>query len=549
MVKSLIKNSGKLLKSKHHSILSAALIIATSYAASAILGLVKNRLLAGRFFGGLEHNLDVYFAALVIPDSLFQLLVISSISSAFIPVYQDYLKKSSASANRMANAALVTLGLVLVAVVIFITPFTYFLSKFSTHFDVSQIYLMSELMRIMLLAQLLLGISAFFTGLLQAHHHFLIPALAPIFYNLGIIGFVFFLSPVLGIRSAAWGMVLGALAHLLIQIPFSKVFEFAPRLVSSFKHAGVKSIIRLMPARSAALGLFQFERYIAVNLASNLAAGSLTVFSFARQLYLLPVSLFGVALGQASFPSLSYDISHNSSDKFKKTLSQSLSQIIFFALPASMLLLVLRIPLVRIVFGASQFPWQATLLTGRSLAILSLSIAPQAAAHLLTRAFYAQKDTKTPFYANLFSLIIFIFLAIYFTKARPLGIVGLSIALSVSNFINFILLYLPLRQRWGSFNLSAKFIKLSLLSFLTGLFLWVPMRVLDQFVFDTAYTFPLILLTVIASAIGSLVYLILSYFWRIEELSAVLRLVGKLGSWRQIISSTEGVSATASSQE
>ena len=542
MVKKIFRQSKNLLNRQNSSILSAAAIIATSYLASAILGLVRNRLLASHFFGGLEADLDVYFAAFVIPDTIFQLLVVGALSAAFIPVYQDYIIKSKKKANRMANAALTSLGLILSLVITLIIIFAHPLASLISHYPPSQLQLMGNLIRLMSVAQLFFAVSAFLTGVLQARKRFLIPAIAPLFYNLGTIFGIITLSSSLGIYSAAIGVVFGAFLHMLVQLPFTKNLGFSPRFYYRPQHSGVKKLFRLMPPRTAALGLSQIERWVAVNLTSLLAAGSLSIFSFARQLYTLPISLFGVSLGQASFPVLSSSV--HSSDKkkhFVKILSQSVLQIFYFALPASVFILILRIPLVRLAFGARNFPWQATLLTGKALAFLALSIAPQAVNQLFTRTFHALKDTRTPLRVSFVTIIFFILSAYITSKTLNLGVVGITLSLSLSNLLNFFIMYFLLRRRLPSFSLLRPIFQMLLVTLFMTISLWLPFRFFDQFVFDTTRTLPLVLLTTVVSSMGLAVYLFFSFLFKIPQLYQFLNLISRLGNWRRVLTQTDEV--------
>jgi putative peptidoglycan lipid II flippase len=550
MVKKILRQSKNLLSRQNNTILSAAAIIALSYLVSAFLGLIRNRLLVSRFFGGLEADLDVYFAAFIIPDTLFQLLIMGALSASFIPVYQDYLqKKSLKKANRMANSTLTSLGLVQLVFTVLLMVFSRPIAGLITHYPEPQLNLMANLIRIMSLAQLLFTISAFLTSVLQSHKRFLIPALAPIFYNLGTIVGILFLSSSLGIYSAAVGIVFGALLHLLVQLPWAKSLGFSPKAILSFKNPGTKTIFRLMPPRTAALSLSQIERWVAVNLTSLLSAGSLAIFSFARQLYVLPITLFGVSLSQASFPVLSANAGLKDRSKFIDILSQTTLQIFFFALPASVLILVLRIPLVRLVFGASSFPWQATLLTAKALAVLALSIAPQAANHLLTRAFHAKKNTRTPLIISFITICFFCVTAYISTRQLNLGVLGITSSLSLSNLLNFVILLFLINKKIGSLKITIPIIKMTFVSFLTALSLWFPMRLLDQFVFDTTRTAPLILLTLIVSSTGFSVYLFFSWLLKVDQLKSVLSLTSKIGNWRRLLTQTDEVIETSVSDQ
>ncbi len=549
MVKKIIKNSKHIFSLQHNSILSGAFVIGLSYLLSAILGLIRNRLLASHFFGGLESHLDVYFAAFVVPDSVFQLIVVGALSAAFIPVLSSYLKKGQKEANNFSNATLNSLLFTVTVLLIIIFIFAVPVSRFIANFTPRQTLLMARLMRIMLVSQIFFTISSFFTGIIQTHRRFLIPAIAPLFYNVGIIAGILILAPKYGIYGPAIGVLVGSFMHMIIQFPlgFSLGYKYKPFL--NFKHHGVKKIGRLMLPRSASLAVTQFERWVSVNIVSLLSAGSLAIFNFARQLYTMPITLFGVSLGQASFPTLSDQSSKKDYKSFRSTLNQSLLQIFFFSLPASALLLTLRIPIVRLAFGAKAFPWQATLTTGRALAFFALSIAPQATTHILVRAFYALQNTKTPLIISTITLIIAS--ALGYSLAIPLniGVPGLALAITVANLVSAFLLFHLLQKEIGSLHIYKPLGKMIIVSFATAVFLWAPMRLLDQLVFDTTRTLPLLALTFTASVFGMAVYLGLSYLLRIEQLQSFVKLIKRLDSWRNVLSQTEEIIESPNSQD
>ncbi len=544
MVNRIISKSQEFLNRKSSSILSAAAIIGVSYLGSALLGLIRNHLLAARFFGGMEADLDVYFAAFVIPDTIFQLLVVGAVSAAFIPIYQEYCDRSKEEANKLANAALTSIGFFLLIFSVVIIIFARPLAGLLAHFPPEKLDLMANLIRLMSVAQILFAVSAFLTGVLQSQRRFLIPALAPLLYNIGTISGIFFLSSRYGIYSAAIGVVFGAFLHMIIQLPTAKTLGYWPKIVWNPRHPGVLAMLKLMPPRTLALGLDQIERWVAVNLASLLAAGSLSIFNFARQLYVLPISLFGVSLSQASFPTLAQEALSDDKTKFKATLSKSILQIFFFALPASVLVLVLRIPLVRLAFGAKNFPWEATLLTGKALAFLSFAIAPQAVTNSLTRALHALKDTKTPLIIGFITMVVFVGLASLLGLFREKDVAVITLAMSIGNLTDFFLSYLAVRRKVGPLGISVRIIKMLFVSLFTGLSLWAPMRLLDQLVFDTTRTVPLITLTLVVSTVGFSVYLFFCWLFDIEELKDVTDIVKKIGNWRKILASSDEVLET-----
>lgn len=544
MVQKLLSRSQELLNRKSSSILSAATIIAASFLLSAFLGLVRNRLLAARFFGGLEGDLDVYFAAFIIPDTIFQLLVVGAVSAAFIPIYQSYLKKSIKKANFMANVSLTLVSTIFLIFSLLVAIFARPLSGLLSHYTGAQLDLMVNLIRLMSIAQVFFTVSSFLTGVLQAQKRFLIPAIAPLFYNLGTILGILILTPYIGIYSAAVGVIFGAFLHLIIQFPSALHAGFAPKIRFRFKHKGVRRMLRLMPPRTISLALIQVERIVSLNLASALSAGSFTIFNFARQVYVLPISLFGVSLGQASFPTLSEEALNKDQTKFADTLGKTIMQIFFFCLFATVLMLILRIPIVRIVFGAHNFPWDATLLTGKALAIFSLSIAPQAAVQLLNRAFYAKKNTRTPLIINIATLALFVTTSYLFTNTFSWGVIGMSVAMSLCNTINFVVLYAVIRSKIPSMGITKEILKMFFVSALTAFSLWIPMRLLDQFVFDTTRTVPLLVLTAIVSIIGLVVYLGISSLLKVKQFDEVKKIIGKLGNWRKVLGETDEVIET-----
>lgn len=544
MVSTFIKNGGNLILRKQSSILSAATVIMIAYGLSSLLGLVRNRLLAQLFFVNHKSLLDAYFAAFVLPDTIFQLLILGALSAAFIPVFTEALRRDKKEAWHIVNSAasgILFLFLVLSAgLFIFAVPASKILTP---SFNPELTLITAQLIRVMLAAQFFFALSSFMTGILQSHHLFILSALAPLFYNLGIIIGTIFLSPFIGIFGPAVGVVLGSFLHFLIQLPAVIKVGFRPRLSTDWKNPYVKKMLRLMPARAFTLGLGQLERVIAVAVSSGLAAGTITLFNFARQLYVLPITILGATISQASFPSLAH-AREEGKEKFGETIAATMLQLLFFVLPAAALLLVLRIPAVRLAFGSKEFPWEATLLTGKAVAIFSLSVPAQALNQLLTRSFYAAQNTKIPLISAVISTLPVIFLAPFFSIRLSLGILGIVTAIVISDFINVIILIVVLNLLIvpGLIKRMAKpAVKIAIASIATGLCLWVPLRLLDQFVFDTTKTLALIGLSASVSVIGLVVYLILAKLLKIEQLSAVLEITQKIGNWKRVLSESEEV--------
>ena len=546
MVKGFFKNGKLILLRRQSNILSAAFVIMVTVFASRILGLVRDRLLAGTFFGGQEWQLDTYFAAFRIPDMIFQLLVIGALSAAFIPVFSEYLTKNEKEAYRISSSVInfvLLFFLVLAGLVFFLAG--RLCRLIAPSFSPEQISLMIDLTRIMLLAQLFFCFSNFLTGVIQSHQRFLVPALSPLAYNIGIIFGIIFLAPFWGIYGPTLGVVLGAIFHLLMQLPVAIKLGFVYQLSAwDLTHSGVREIARLMLPRTLALAGNQIEATVAVFLATSLAAGSLSIFYFAQHLMNVPVGLFGATIGQAALPSLARETALKEAESFKKTFTASLFQILFLVLPASAILLILRVPVVRLAFGAKNFPWQATILTGRVLALFSLAIICQSLTQILVRGFYALHDTRTPLFIGSVAVFINVALSVYLTFSLGFEVVGLAAATSLASLFHGFFLFLFLDRKIKGFpkkTMITRLTKMLVATFFTLVFLWVPMRFLDRFILDTTRTVNLIILTIIATLMGLLVYVAFAYFLKIEELGEFLSLLKRLGKWRQVLQESEEV--------
>jgi putative peptidoglycan lipid II flippase len=230
--------------------------------------------------------------------------------------------------------------------------------------------------------------------------------------------------------------------------------------------------------------------------------------------------------------------------EFKQTFASTMRHIMFLAMPASMLLLILRIPLVRIAYGSSEFPWSATLLTGKAVAILSLALFAQGGIHLLVRAFYALHNTLLPFIVALIAVCVNISLSYLGVFVYSTGVLGLATALAASTFVHFVLLLILIsRYIPGLFfkELFLPIFRIVLASGIMAVFLWIPMRLLDQFVFDTTRTIPLILLTLTASVIGGGMYLLLARSLKISEYLAYVKLIKKMGRLHTLLGPSEEI--------
>lgn len=440
-----------LLSHASKTITSAAIVVGGMSLVSRALGLLRDRVLAGEF--GADAVLDTYYAAFRLPDFIFNLLVVGALSAGFIPVFSGRYDADN-TPGRRSSWRLVSnvLNVVSLSVVVFSAavwvwsePITRLMTP---GFSPSQVEQTVGLSRIMLWSPLLLGMSAVVGGVLQSRKQFFIFSLAPILYNVGIICGALFFVPHWGVSGLAWGVVLGAALHLLIQLPAIAAAGFRYRPVVDFRDGELKTMLRLMGPRTLSLAVNQMNLVVVTLLASWLSAGSLAIYTFANNLQSFPLGIFGIPFAIAAFPTLSALASHR--ERFLAALSQTLRHILFLVIPASVLLILLRAQVVRALLGSGRFDWNDTVDTIQALAIFSSSLFAQALIPLLIRAFYAQRDSVTPLLTAIGSVLLNVALA--FALLRPLGITGLALSWSVANVLQLAVLWLLLRLRMGSLN-------------------------------------------------------------------------------------------------
>ncbi len=506
---------------KQNTIFSASIVLAVTFGLSALLGFLRSRFLYAQFYSCCAVELDAYNAAFRIPDLIFKLLVSGALSASFIPVFSSYLHKDEAKAYSIASTVINLLLIAFVSISLFVLIFAHPLSAMvAPGFSLEQISLMANLTRILLVAQIFFLISNFLTGMLQVHQVFIIPSLSPIVYNISIIASILLLAPSFGIYGVVIGAVVGAMFHLVIQIPLAKSLGFRYSLQINPSLDGVKEIVRLMIPRTISIGLGEIENTVSLFFASTLAAGSLSLLNLAVQLMSLPSRIFGTTIGQASLPILSKNIARNELDLFRNTVRKVLAQSLFIAIPITTLILIHRVALIRIAFGAKEFPWSATLLTAKTLAYLTPAIISQAVIQILVRSFYALHNTKTPLQVSFFSLLVNVVSSFFFITYTDLGIVGLAISISLGNVVQCIglfYMFITIVDGQGWRQAYFNYLKIALASLGMGIVSWVSLQVLDLFILDTSKTMSLIFLTSISVLVGVSSFLALSRFLNVDE--------------------------------
>jgi putative peptidoglycan lipid II flippase len=521
----------KLFTSTQNTVLSAAVILALAYGVSAVLGLIRSRLMA-TFFGD-SVELAVFYIADRIPALVYSILAVGALTTVFIPVFAQELEKGKDKAFRTASNAITLCMLAFLALavgIVLLAP--QIISVISAgRLTGAEVALGAQLMQIMLVGQMLLVLSGFFGCILQSFRYFLVPALAPVLYNLGLIFGVVFLVGSYGIYAPAIGGILGALLHFAIQALFIRNTGYTYKFQCNFTDAASVKMLRLLPPRMLSLTASQISITINNALAILVSTGSVIYIKFADQLQSFPVNFIGASIALAALPSLSMETGKNDVESFNRTFFTSFFQMMFLAVPASVIFIILRVPVTRLVYGASAFPWDATLQTALILGIFSMSIFSQSAVLLLNRAFYAFKDTVTPLVISLVSICVTTGMSFTAVKFLGLGVWAIAAAITLGSFIDFLLLLAFIQTRIGRLttaNFFAPFAKIALAAIAMGLSVYAPLKLLDIKVFDTTKTPELIALTAVVIACGMVSYLFFTKVFRVKEIDLFYRLLVKL---------------------
>lgn len=425
---------------------AGALVIAAGFVLSKLVGLVRTALLLARFGAG--DTTDAFLAAFKLPDVFFNVLVLGALSAAFVPVFLEQWRRGAGAAEawRTASAVLTillaTLG-ILALVAAIAAP--WLMPLLAPGFEGAKLATTVQLTRIMLLATVFFTASNVLSGILTAFRQFGPYALAPVLYNIGIIVGLVAFEPVVGTSGLAWGVVLGAALHLLVQVPAARRVGFRWRLTWALGATGVRRILKLMGPRALGLAVSQVEHVATLAIASTLAVGSVTVLASATDLQSVAINVFGISLAVSIFPLFSQAFAERDTETFAAVFSKSVRRLLVLLVPVAVLLLLLRAQLVRVLFGFGQFDWEDTILIAQALGIFALALPAQGLTPVFTRAFYALQDTRTPVRIAAVGVALNIGLALLL-KDR-LGVLGLATAFTIANLIQPLLLYVALRRR------------------------------------------------------------------------------------------------------
>lgn len=504
----------------------AALIVMIFFVLSRVMGLAREVVIGAHF--GTSPELDAYLAAFRLPDLLFQLVAGGALGSAFIPTFAARWAQGATDEAWLLFSrvlTLMTLLLVLIAALVMASAGPLVQWVIAPGFTSEQQALTAQLMRWMLLSTVVFGASGLIMGALNATQHFLLPAAAPVFYNLAIILGAWLLTPYFGILGLVIGVVAGAVAHLLIQLPglWQARARFTPTL--TLQDAGVREVMRLMGPR--VLGLFFVQMHFLVNtiLASGLSSGSLSALNYAWLLMLLPQGVFAQSIATAIFPTFAAQAATGQVVALRQTFSHLLRTILFLTIPAAVALYLLRVPLVTLLFQRREFTAESTALVGDALQFYAIGLVAHAVVEITVRAFYAMHNTWTPVVVGIGAMLLNIGLSFWWVQ--PLGHGGLALANSSATTLEMLCLLWLLRRHIGELNypqlmgaIGRHFVAAGVMAVAIGG--WLQWHTLAS-----APSWARLVSTLVALLIAAGVYLVTAFLLRSEELRPLLAIVRK----------------------
>lgn len=404
-----------------------------------ILGFVKLRVIAGLF--GASHELDLFWAAFIIPDTIFNILIAGTLNAAIIPVFSEVLyKKGEGRLVKLFTVTVIAVSsisvLMSLLLFIFAEPLSHFLLKggyLGTPLDPSGSYteedaqILLDLMRIMLLSPMLLGVSSVSMGFLQTHKKFFVTTLAPLLYNFAVvIGSMLLAGQFnLGVYGLALSVVLGSICHVAIQVPVTVKFIRQHLHITSFEGISGRTTFYLRELLDMAkLSIPRILGFVGEHLNSvlntliifSVSKGALSAYEFALSLHLFPVHIFAGAISQLMLPNFAEFYAKGDMDSFSKAYRSAFRMTLFVVLPSAVTLVILRLPIVRLTLGVNEFDWWDTIVTSWALALLAGSIVFQSLAVLTLRGMFAIHETRLPLLVTVITIVVNVTAGYYFTN-------------------------------------------------------------------------------------------------------------------------------------
>ncbi len=508
-------------------VLHAAGLVGAAMLLSRVVGLLRE-IVTRSSLGVLTVEATSYEIAKAIPETIFIIIAGGAIGSAFIPTFAAYFTRDDEhGAWRLFSAVinLVTVVLTIVAIVamIFAPQIVTFFYGDNIEAQPELLDMTVRLMRIMLISPIIFGASGVIMGALNARQHFLLPALAPTVYNLGIIAGGLILGPVVGTAMGlAVGTVIGALGHLLIQIPALIQKHAQYSFIFTLRDPGVIKVLWLMAPRVIGLSFSELNKLFIVFLTGSMALGTLPAFNAAFRLIILPQGILGQALGIAAFPTLSTLAAEKKYGEMRQIISGSLRLLLFLGMPVTIILMILRKPIVSALFERGLFDSQSTDLVAGALLLMSLGLVALLLLEVIARSFYALSDTLTPVLAGAVQVLMMVILTIWlrdtlFTQQGWLPLGALALGFSLSNYAEVIVLLWLLRRKLGGLDGKAllnSFWRILLACLLMAGAIWLLLTRLNA---QSSW-----IQLILGGLVGGVIYALAAWLLRVEEMRQII---------------------------
>ena len=423
-------------------------MVGASFGLAAAAGLLRNIIIAHQF--GIGAELDAYYAAFKLPDLLFTVIAGGALATAFIPVFVDFLTAGDREgAWRLASAItnLVVLAVSGLAVLTALLAPWLVGTVVAPGFDAQHQAETVALMRLVLLSTVIFGVSGVQSSVLHGFKHFLLPALAPVVYPLGIALGALWLSPTYGVRGLAIGAVAGAVLHLIIKAPGLVRYGFRWWPVLGLSTPAVRRVAALLGPRVLDLGVFHLTLLVTTNLASRLGPGRVSALEWGWDVMQLPETIIGTAFGLVAFPTLAELAAGGDLSGLRRTLGETLRLVIALTIPSACGLILLGQPALQMLYQRGAFDAAATDAVYGALRFYAVGLVGHACLELVARTFFARQDTVTPLLVAAGSAGLNILLGVLLM--RPMGYGGLALANSLAVTVEVLVLLVILRRRLG----------------------------------------------------------------------------------------------------
>ncbi|MCB9460082.1 MAG: murein biosynthesis integral membrane protein MurJ [Anaerolineaceae bacterium] len=535
---------------RNRQLARSTVIVMVAFAVAKVISLAQTVIIAQVF--GVGSEWDSFVTANRIPELIFTLISGGALAHAFIPIFSSYLAHDDKpGAWRVATNVInfiFSVTFIVSAVVFFAAPWLVE-HVVAPGFTPEQVATTAQLMRILLISTLIFSVSGICMGILQSHNHFLLPALAPIMFDVGILIGVIFLLPSLGVVGISMGAVLGAAMHFGIQVPGLIYYRARWRPYLNLTDPVLWRVIRLMLPRVAGLGVFSLNFLVMNNIASRLGTGSVSALDWGWRLMQIPQTLIGTAIGTVVFPSLAA-LSEVGDESGKRTLmSGALRFILISSIPSAVGLIVVGRPIISLL-ERGAFDASASALVYSTLTAFTLGLIVHSALEVVARSFYADKDTLTPLWAALGGATINLVLSYVLSNVSyveqltayntainlwPIkgflleqgNVSGLALANSLGVMFEVLFLLWILRRRWHGIQentLAMAIVKTVIASLIMALVVIVVEILWMQFIGQggTILTIGQIGVQVV---LGGLAFLAAAFALRMQELNDLLDIV------------------------